>query len=805
MDAASPFSSNTNSTTSTGSITPIDSHEGSSNGIEPNKLKERLIPISEEQASSLDSDSEITATMRKTFSGIKSWFKSIFSSQATAQRSLGKPTTQLTSALKFIERMNVLLSKTTFEKVTPENLNEYIEALKENKVLAKNIKGELVRVDPEESLEGKGAEDTVTVQDLQNSKLLGQLESLARSFAVNVTGETSWKGIALAKDMQAVEVLETAQKTIKAWEATIIKAGEGLSDAEFRGLVQAATDVVAEEVGETNRTFLEQNTAKLWANNMVERFTGELADTLKPIMTNFESQVEAEIKRLTEALATDLKNKKIQEFAEGYSSQPEPNAAELKAINEEVALELKQYKTAIQQKANINVIANQNETLVTAMQQVNARAKELNRFTGTSTEDAKETILQKLLANPTFSRAHQEMSEAVQKVGNDHRTFSTVGRELLDEIATLHTAIQAAGKGSDGAPKGEAAVERDFENANKGLEELIKVGTSFYSLDDPRTNAENTIARADQQYQALNEISLATNYLLRGNKDAIQAAENVATQAGKALDTLNSFAAPAKQATLKPSIVNSPVTKELEEELLDRIEVLLGNEENGVASSPTLLRGLLLNIAQEKDGLVNVLGQEVTIGNLFTPTVQRKGINVDLTQDKDSIQLYGFTSGARDSLANLVKEKRKVLEAKKQETLKKTHATAQNTLNELNNNTETASLENREVTNDTGTAQRNIVYRFFAAIADGIVSVFAGLGKGLAHRYSVRAGGTPTNVTPPTQQEKEKFDKFLDDNEENIENIVFDPEASGDFNNNNSQFGEKLIAANLGEDDTVEA
>ncbi|MCB1116911.1 MAG: hypothetical protein KDK71_10630, partial [Chlamydiia bacterium] len=223
---------------------------------------------------SLPDENGLVVGIKKTLVAFSERFTNFFSSSGRARNLLGKPTENLTTALKLISKLNEKLEGTPFDKITFANFQPYIKAIQEGKVLKK---GE--RFNPA-NLEDS-TKNQYNAQELQELLIGVELANLAK----NQTTDKTTKATS--------QLFKTAEKAINAWQKAIVDAGKDLKHDSFTALVKAATDVALETYKKTHsldenseefqemKTFLEKESGKIWATFSPDKYVKDLADTLE--------------------------------------------------------------------------------------------------------------------------------------------------------------------------------------------------------------------------------------------------------------------------------------------------------------------------------------------------------------------------------------------------------------------------------------------------------------------------------------------------------------------------------------------
>lgn len=654
--------------------------------LDPEPLERGPEVVALDRAFSLGAEEATVTKAKGTLSGFFTRIANFFTSEGRSRNALAKPTSELTSAIKFIDAVNAKLQTIhgqPFEKVTFANLPQYIEAIKHGNVLVQeeveNGAPVFREVNPCTALDAVGPEEFLQKQKAMQlfslTLLMKDLNALAKEHAIGVKGSKSIKEMLVAvTQTNAVELFETAAKTVKVWQNHIENAGKGLNDAEFRGLVQAATEIVAEADPTIDRVSLQQNTAKLWADNIIERFTSEFAASVAPTMTDFDGKVDLAIAKLSKIKENAKREELIEKFKVA-NENAEPEGEDLAKIERAVVEHMSKntVKTQIQQQAWNDVMKIQKTTLQEKLAEIQARAEELSRFTRMNPKSSKAKILGQLQATPEFASARAEMAEAVKKVADSQRTFSTVAKDALASLRSFHTAILMSGKGTkETTSLAENAVALDFRNANRGLAILTDVYRADTSNPAPDITAKDVLTRAKDADGNIKNSRDLSDIVLSGHEEAVKAAEAVAVQAEFILEALNTFNVESTPvlAVEKAAIEAPVVSREISEELLEEVSILLDttNEEESV-SSPTLLRQLLLIIQSKKGGLTNVLGidNETDIEAMFQGGEQLDRVQVGL--EKDGEVLYTFQKGAKAHLEEIVRDRKEAIQAEKQRRL----------------------------------------------------------------------------------------------------------------------------------------
>ncbi|MDN3508457.1 MAG: hypothetical protein P0S93_00230, partial [Candidatus Neptunochlamydia sp.] len=573
------------------------------------------------------SPSGISGFFRSVLNTIIGWFSSDQAQLNSARALLAKPTTQLTAATNFMTRFNVKIEgvgvNEDFAPMTFKNFDQYIEALRNDQVLIKDIESEtgFTPVTPSQSCENR--QDGLEMQFF----MLGLKEDLIRLApqVINV-GNNLRKYLALTTD----KVLYEVQKTVCAWRKAIRTVGATVSDAEFRGIVIAASQKLGETVNRPK--FVETQAIADWAQMGQQNFVNEAA----------------------------------QQFAQ-------------------VVKTLKKEAPKDQEDQNM-------EALTTLLASIDTRARELsellsNQDTNTITDD----LLAILNKHEGFRAALKTVQDELKEVVRTNQDVAALTQETMDAMLAGQTGIIEAEKTLTGTPlKGEAAIAGSFRGLLDPKHAMSLLMAGGMSEEEAKTKvAVDFQEHAKRAVDTFTRVETALANTIYKNDAVIAEGERKAEIALEKLQLLNQFISEDNkdEMDVDPEIetdpINLPDSKkarqvfiagELREVLLERFEALAGNTDE--EAHATLLKQLIVQLGPE--GTKTVLGAQVDMKKIFTCLTTRSGQNV--AHSKRELLTFADAKDGKprgiDQLRSLISENRAALEQSKAERRKVEEAVA---------------------------------------------------------------------------------------------------------------------------------
>lgn len=562
------------------------------------------------------SPSGISGFFKSALNTVIGWFSSERAQLNSAKALLAKPTAQLTAAVNFMTRFNAKIEGVgvdeDFAPMTFENFSQYIEALQNGQLLIADEASETGyrAVTPSQICEDRQDSFEMRFFMLELEKDLTRLGPQM----INV-GNDLGKYLALTPD----QVLGEVEKTVNAWRVAILTVGETVSDAEFRGIVTAATQTLGATVSRPE--FVEAQAVSDWARLGQQNFVDEAAQEFARAVKTLKEQAPAE--------------------------QPDQNM----------------------------------EALQTLLASIDTRARELGRILGEEdVEGIRDQLLDKLNQHEGFKAALETVQEELREVVRTNQSVEDLTQETMDAMLAGQTGIIEAEKTLEGTPlKGEAAVAESFRgllDPENTIALLMAGGMSEeaarqkVAVDFPEhaQKAVDTFARAEQALAAT----------LYNNDRVIAEGQERANVALGKLALLNQFISEDNKAEMEvdPELENDPIelpeskeerqafiATELREAFLERFEALAGNTD--AEAHATLLEQLIVQLGP--DGTSAVLGAPVDPRDIFAEVRTGSGQPVAFG-GKTLLTFAASEDGPRgiDQLRTRIRANRAVLDHQKQ-------------------------------------------------------------------------------------------------------------------------------------------
>ena len=561
------------------------------------------------------SPSGISGFFRSAANTVIGWFSSDQAKLNSARALLAKPTTQLTAAVNFMTRFNAQIEGVRvdgdFAPMTFENFDQYIQALQHGQLLIVDEDSEtgFTAVNPARVCEDRqdGFEMRFLMRDIKDD-----LKELGPQM-INV-GNDLGKYLALTPD----RVLGEVQKTVNAWRDAVQTVGATVSDAEFRGIVTAASQTLGATVNDAE--FVEAQAVTDWADRGQQNFVNEAA----------------------------------QQFADAVKT-------------------LKEEAPADQADQNMQAL----ETLLAS---IDTRARSLGGILGDEdTDGIKDRLLDMLNENEGFRAALTTVQGELREVVRTNQDVADLTQETMDTMIAGQTGIIEAEKTLEGTPlKGEAAVAGSFsglldpENAK-----LLLMAGGMSAEAANKKVAEEFPEHADRAVEMLTGAETALANTIYQNDAVIAEGQRKAEVALGKLALLNEFISEDNKDEMEvdPDIENDPIElpmsqenrqafigTELREAFLERFEILAGQTDE--EAHATLLEQLIVQLGPE--GTEAVLGAQIDPRDIFASRTTATGER--LTHGGRTLLTFARSEdGPRgiDQLRARIKANRAVLDHKK--------------------------------------------------------------------------------------------------------------------------------------------